>query len=143
MSLSYQECDKNKVLINIFNQIKFKYMTKLEQAIQSVPYSTDWFKMRTNVANLVADCIENAEWQHAYRTSLDTKNFIQFIVFKSDGNIFVWSDFYEDGKIEGSQLEYAINEYAAHIIYSHNQNSIPMSPMMFKLIDENQLYNWD
>lgn len=118
-------------------------MSKLEQAVKNVPYSTDWFKMRNRVTDVVMSFVETAEWHHVYRTSLDSKDFIQFVVFQSENNIFVWSDIWEKGKIEGSQLEQVINENFSHIIYSHNENSGPIAPLMFIMIDEKKLYNWD
>ncbi|MCQ2273571.1 MAG: hypothetical protein MJZ86_02125 [Bacteroidales bacterium] len=118
-------------------------MTRLEEAIQNVPYSTDYFKMRNRVTAVVVDSIETSEWHHVLRTSLDSDNFIQFVLFQSEDVIFVWSDIWEDGKIEGSQLEQVINEYLSHIIYSHNENSVPIAPVMFKLMEDKKLYNWD
>ena len=109
-------------------------MTRLEEAVKNVPYSTDWFRMRNNVTEVVKNSLENAEWHHVYRTSLDSKDFIQFVAFESEDNIFVWTDIWEDGKIEGSQLEQIVNESCSHIIYSHNENSVPIAPLMFMLI---------
>lgn len=118
-------------------------MTRLEEAVKNVPYSTDWFKMRNRVTDVVMNSVETAEWHHVYRTSLDSNDFIQFVVFQSEDKVFVWSDIWEDGKIEGSQLEQIVNEYSSHIIYSHNENSVPIAPVMFKLIEDKELYNWD
>lgn len=118
-------------------------MTKLEETVKNIPYSTDWFKMRTRVKEVVLNSIETAEWRHVYRTSLDPNNFIQFVVFQSEDNVFGWIDLWEDGKIEGSQLEQINNIYSSHIIYSHNENSVPISPVMFKLIEDKKLYNCD
>lgn len=115
-------------------------MNKFEDAIDNCPYSTDWYEYRCNLAMVVEEYIQKPDcnWYHIYeKDSGDTKfRSIAFYIYES---LYVWTDTVVDGKIESSQLDKPYNDHVAHVMYCNVHGAPPFAPLLFKLIDNNEI----
>lgn len=116
-------------------------MNKFEQALQNVPYSTDWYEYRNNHLNVVGQFLqsEDCKWYQVWET--DNFKDIKFhcIVFFIYDLLYVWTDTVENGLIEASQLDRPVNDYTATVLYSNVENSAPFAPVLFKMIDNEEI----
>lgn len=117
-----------------------EYANKLDEAVANAPYSTDWFKMRNNMLNLVSHFIESndCEWVHVYEKEIgDTKfHFIAFYIYDS---LYIWADTIVNGLIESSQLDKPLNDFAATVLYCNVDNAMPIAPLLFRMIDNKEV----
>lgn len=115
-------------------------MNKFEEALQNVPYSTDWYEYRCNNLKVVGHFIDSndCEWSQVWeKEKPDFK--IHSIVFFIYGQLYVWSDLIEKGLIECSQLDRPVNDYSAAVLYSNVENAHAMAPIIFKMIDNGEI----
>lgn len=115
-------------------------MNKFEEALENVEYSTEWYEYRCNNLEVVHQFIESTdcEWVQVWET---TRNNIKFhcIVFFIYGLLYVWTDTVVDGIIESSQLDRPVNDYMAAVLYCNVENAPPFAPILFKMIDNNEI----
>lgn len=115
-------------------------MNKFEEALQHVPYSTDCYEYRCNNLEVVAHFIESedCEWSQVWeRESPNLK--VHSIVFFIYGQLYVWTDFIENGLIESSQLDRPVNDYISAVLYCNVENAHAFAPLLFTMIDEGKI----
>lgn len=112
-------------------------MNKFEEAIENARFSPDFMKQREIIANVLQQFANSKDCQYfkSYRTSGD-KDFIYTVFFKIYGNVYVWSDVYENGLLEGCQLDVLYSEKLAKVLYSNIENSSPFAPLALDLLKE-------
>ena len=115
-------------------------MNKFEDDIDNCLYSTDWYEYRCNLARIVETYIQDSDcsWYHIYEKDAgDTK--IRSIVFYIYESLYVWTDIVIDGKIESSQLDKPYSDNVADVMYCNVHGTSPFAPLLFKLIDNNEI----
>lgn len=116
-------------------------MNKFEQALQNVPYSTDWYELRCNYLKVVRDFIgsDDCEWVQVWGTDNLNNVKMHSIVFFIYGLLYVWTDVVENGHIESSQLDRPMNDFIATVLYCNVENAPPFAPVLFKMIDNGEI----
>lgn len=115
-------------------------MSLFEEAVKSLPYSTDWWKMRCSVAELMQAVIwsDHCSVYKQYKiVHEDEGNYSYFLLFQYDEELYLWLDYYVGDLPDGSQLERIINKYMSKIIYSSHANSSPIGAMFFQMVEKN------
>lgn len=114
---------------------------KFEELIENVPYSSDFYEMRCEIAVIVEatmfsdDCkgFNVYDWVHDQKK--DTR--CRVIIFKVYDKTYLWQDIIVDDKLEGSKLEsFECNGYASKVIYSTSGSKVPDAMFIIKLIEK-------
>lgn len=115
-------------------------MNKLEETLQNVEYSTDWYELRNNLLAAIGSFIDSTdcEWVQVWEKELE-KTKLHSIVFLIYGSLYIWTDFVENGLIEGYIFERPINDNVSTVLYANTENSTPIAPIIFKLIDDGEM----
>ena len=87
-----------------------KYANEFEEAIADVPYSTDWFEMRNDVIHVIGDYYDKMDFFRKFQsTPKDEPNRKRSLVFEVFGQMYMYNEHFENGRIESGQLDKIIH----------------------------------
>ncbi len=116
---------------------------KFEEKFNNLPYSTDWWERRCYILKLIVDMLDEFNTFQIYWTSLDenAKSRSRFILFGLEDTIYIWSDGFQKGLIECSQLDKVWNQgNNGDVMYSNLANAPVIYPMAMSAIYDNKLH---
>ena len=120
-----------------------KYSNEFDKAVAERRYYSDWFKERCFIVALFMDVFyDKMTYFIGLQDTFSSSEFISRIfVFELFGNLYVYVEHIEDGKIESGQLEkvYDIDNDISFVLYSNIENAEPATPFVMKLIKSNLL----
>jgi len=117
-----------------------KFANEFEEAIANVPYSTDWFEMRNNVVRVILDeYYDNMDFFRMFQSTLnDDPDRRRSLVFEVFGQMYMYNEHFENGRIESGQLDKIIHlsddwsNCVAVVLYSNVVNAPPAAPVALK-----------
>ncbi len=114
-----------------------KYTNQFEEAVVNRPYSSEWFKERCYVVNLIDEYYDKCTYFQAFQTITDDANIkYRVLVFELFGQLYMYVEHISDGLIESGGLEriYDIDNNIAFVIYSNVENAEPAAPLVMQLL---------
>lgn len=114
---------------------------KFEELIENVPYSSDFYEMRCEIALIIEAILSSDNCKgfsvYDWETEQNVNAKCRIIVFKVYDKTYLWQDVILDGKLEGSKLEsFECNGYTSKVIYSTSGSKDSDAMFILKLIDE-------
>jgi len=126
------------------------YSNKFEKSIANVSFSTDWFEMRNNIVHVIDEYYDYMDFFRKFQsTPTDDPNRFRSLIFMIYGDMYMYNEVIENGKIESGQLDKIIHieddwsQCVSVVLYSNVVNSRPCAPVALKYYKVHGMYEID
>lgn len=120
-----------------------KYTNQFEESVANRPYSSDWFKERCYVVELIMDVYyDKCTYFKAFQTSIDESRIkCRILFFKLFSQLYMYIEHIENGLIESGGLEkiYDLDNEIAFVLYSNVENTRPAVPLVMQMLKHKML----